>query len=44
MDDTIKNTEDIEKYLGMTTLGMIPKDANSKKVKEIEDRSRKRKG
>lgn len=42
MDDTIKNSEDIEKYLGMTTLGMIPKEANSTKVKDIEDKRRSR--
>jgi hypothetical protein len=42
MDDTIKNSEDIEKYLGMTTLGMIPREANSAKVKNIEDKRRNR--
>ncbi|MDF2486353.1 MAG: capsular exopolysaccharide family [Herbinix sp.] len=42
MDDTIKNSEDIERYLGMTTLGMIPKEVNSAKVKDIEDKRRNR--
>ncbi len=40
MDDTIKNSEDVEKYLGMTTLGMIPKETGSTKVMDMEDKRR----
>ena len=31
MNDTIKTSEDIEKYLGLTTLGMIPAETKQKK-------------
>lgn len=30
-DDTIKNSDDVEKYLGLSTLAMIPKESNKKK-------------
>lgn len=30
MDDTLKDSDDIEKYLGLSTLGMIPMDAESR--------------
>ena len=36
LDDTIKTSEDVEKYLGMSTLGMIP-------VKEDEKHSKSHK-
>ena len=31
LNDTIKSGEDIEKYLGLTTLGMIPAETKTKK-------------
>lgn len=40
LDDTIKNTEDIEKYLGMNTLGMIPIEEGS--LKQTRKIKRKR--
>lgn len=33
MDDTIKTTEDVEKYLGLSTLTLIPMAADAKKKK-----------
>lgn len=33
MDDTIKTTEDVEKYLGLSTLTLIPMAADTKKKK-----------
>ncbi len=32
LDDTIKNSDDVEKYLGVSVLGMIPERSNSKKT------------
>ena len=29
MDDTIKNSDDVEKYLGLSTLALIPLDTQS---------------
>jgi capsular polysaccharide biosynthesis protein len=41
MNDSIKTTEDIEKYLGMTTLGIIPiEEGANKKVKKIKQSRR----
>lgn len=34
MDDTIKTTEDVEKYLGLSTLTLIPMAADTKKKKK----------
>lgn len=31
LDDTIKNSDDVEKYLGVSVLGMIPEKSNSRK-------------
>jgi hypothetical protein len=45
MDDTIKTTEDIEKYLGLSTLGLVPvmhEEAEKSSVKaetSTEDKS-----
>ncbi len=38
MDDTIKNPDDVEKYLGISVLGTIPLDANL-----IEDKKKRKK-
>lgn len=40
MDDTIKNSEDIEKYLGISTLGLIPIETKENKQKELEKKRR----
>ncbi len=43
MDDTIKSSDDIEKYLGLSTLALIPmreEEANSKKKKKKYKQSR----
>lgn len=42
MDDTIKDSEDIEKYLGISTLGLIPIETGT--VKQVEIDRKKRKG
>jgi len=42
MDDTIKNSEDIEKYLGISTLGLIPIEANATKQTELDKKRRKK--
>lgn len=34
MDDTIKNAEDVEKYLGLSTLALIPNNEGEKKGKK----------
>lgn len=44
MDDTIKSSDDIEKYLGLSTLALIPMkedEANSKKKKKKYKQSRR---
>lgn len=40
MDDTVKSSEDVEKYLGLSTLGLIPvvTEENSKKRKKKKKR------
>ncbi len=43
MDDTIKSSDDIEKYLGITTLGMIPIEAGMAKQNDSEKKRQKRK-
>lgn len=43
MDDTIKDSDDIEKYLGLTTLGLIPVESGGHKQME-QDKKRRRKG
>lgn len=42
MDDTIKDAEDVEKYLGLTTIGLIPIEAGGLKQAELDKRKRKR--
>jgi capsular polysaccharide biosynthesis protein len=41
MDDTIKDAEDVEKYLGLTTIGLIPIEAGGLKQAEIDKKKRK---
>lgn len=38
MDDTIKTSEDVEKYLGLSTLALIPMNENEKKSKKKSKR------
>lgn len=42
MDDNIKNADDIEKYLSMSTLGVIPEQANMSRMKREVKRNKKR--
>jgi hypothetical protein len=46
MDDTIKSSEDLEKYLGLNTLGTIPlaEEHSSKSRKRNRKKSRKKTG
>jgi capsular polysaccharide biosynthesis protein len=41
INDTIKTTEDIEKYLGLTTLGLIPFEISAKKNKIYKVKKKK---
>ncbi|WMJ85810.1 YveK family protein [Anaerocolumna sp. MB42-C2] len=42
MDDTIKDTEDVERYLGLNTLGLIPIESGAYKQAELDKKKRKR--
>ncbi|BCJ97352.1 YveK family protein [Anaerocolumna chitinilytica] len=42
LDDTIKDSEDIEKYLGLHTLGLIPIETGAQKQMELDKRKRRR--
>ncbi len=42
MDDTIKSAEDLEKYLGISTLGLIPIEAGGEKRTEMDKKKRKK--
>ncbi len=42
MDDTIKNSEDVEKYLGISTIGLIPIEAGASKQATADKKRRKR--
>lgn len=42
MDDTIKDSEDIEKYLGISTLGLIPIESGASKQTELDKKKRKK--
>lgn len=42
MDDTIKTAEDVEKYLGLTTLGLIPIELSATKVKDADQKKKQR--
>lgn len=41
MDDTIKNSEDVEKYLGLSTLGLIPIETGVEKQVQLDKKKRK---
>lgn len=41
LDDTIKDSDDIEKYLGLNTLGLIPVEAGGQRQMEQDKRKRK---
>lgn len=41
MDDTIKSSEDIEKYLGLNTLGILPLEESGLKEEDRERREKK---
>ncbi len=41
LNDTIKNTEDVERYLGLTTLGLIPIESGGALQSKIDKRKRK---
>jgi capsular polysaccharide biosynthesis protein len=43
MDDTIKDSEDVEKYLGLSTLGLIPLEAGGAKQAQIDKKKRNQK-
>ncbi len=42
MNDTIKTSEDIEKYLGISTLGLIPIEAHGIKQADLDKKKRKK--
>ncbi len=42
MDDTVKSEEDVEKYLGISTLGLIPIETGTVKQAEIDKRKRQK--
>jgi capsular polysaccharide biosynthesis protein len=42
MDDTVKNSEDIEKYLHISTLGLIPIEPSAIKDNEINRKNHKK--
>ncbi len=42
LDDTIKDADDIEKYLGLTNLGLIPVESNGVKQSELDRKKKKR--
>lgn len=41
LDDTVKTSEDIEKFLGLSTLGLIPVEEKKSKQVKIDKRQRK---
>lgn len=43
LDDTVKGEEDVEKYLGISTLGLIPIEAGATKQAVIDKRKRQKK-
>jgi capsular polysaccharide biosynthesis protein len=43
MDDTVKTSEEVEKYLGLSTLGLIPLEEKRRKQAEMDKRKRKSK-
>jgi len=42
LDDTIKSSEDIEKYLGLTTLALIPIESSAVKLSKQDEKNRKK--
>lgn len=42
LDDTIKDSEDVEKYLGMTTLALIPIESGAVKLSKQDKKNRKK--
>jgi capsular polysaccharide biosynthesis protein len=42
LDDTIKSDEDIEKYLGISTLGLIPIEPGAAKQNDLEKKRRRK--
>lgn len=44
MDDTIKTSEDIDKYLGISTLGLIPVETAEVKSAELNKKPRRKQG
>lgn len=42
MDDTIKDSEDVQKYLGLSTLGLIPIESGVEKQVQIDKKKRKK--
>ena len=42
LDDTIKSSEDIEKYLGLSTLGLIPIEAGAARQAELDKKKRRK--
>ena len=43
MDDTLKTSEDVEKFLGLTTLGLIPIEQNLNKGVNLKKKQRQKK-
>lgn len=44
LDDTIKNSDDVEKYLGLSTLALIPLDTQTTIAKNVKKKPAKKKG
>ncbi|WP_313128053.1 YveK family protein [Anaerocolumna sp.] len=42
LDDTIKDSDDIERYLGMTTLALIPIESGAAKLSKQDEKNRKK--
>ena len=42
LDDTIKDSDDIEKYLGLNTLGLIPIESGAAKMTLLDKKTRKK--
>lgn len=42
LDDTIKNSDDVEKYLGLTTLALIPIESGAAKLSKQDEKKRKK--
>ncbi len=42
LNDTIKDTEDVERYLGLNTLGIIPIESGANKMAELDKKKRRR--